>query len=226
MERGDLDQHQAGHPLDECLHIEVDVGRELPRCDRGSADRGQVDLAAGAGDAHALQHQLRLVLRDRPFEGDVPGGEPHEVVARLVLESRFVVGVGLDQAAIEVGDRRAGDVIVEVPLEVRHDRVPEEGAEALDGADTGEDRHDRLANTGVEQMAGLLDIRIVLGEGRQINAQQLGAGVGVACLPGLDGRGSVQGSRRSIGAGGVEAAVAVPTVGHEWFESVVSGQQL
>ena len=54
-----------------------------------------------------------LVVGDGVLEGDVAGGEPHLVVAGLVLEAGLVAGVGLEQAAAEVGDGGAGDVLVE-----------------------------------------------------------------------------------------------------------------
>ncbi len=50
---------------------------------------------------------------DRVLEGDVAGHEPHAVVAGLVPEAGLVAGVGLEQAAAQVGDGRAGDVLVE-----------------------------------------------------------------------------------------------------------------
>ena len=82
---------------------------------------GGVDRAAGAGrgDAHALEHQRRLVLGDRVLEGDVARGEPHLVVAGLVLEAGLVAGVRLVQAAAEVGDGGAADVLVEDLLRSR-----------------------------------------------------------------------------------------------------------
>ena len=55
------------------------------------------------GDAHALEHDARLVLGDRVLERDVAGDEPHEVVAGLVLEAGLVAGVGLEQAAARCG---------------------------------------------------------------------------------------------------------------------------
>ena len=70
---------------------------------------------AGAGrrDAHALEHQGRLVLGDGVLEGDVARREPHLLVAALVLEAGLVAGVRLVEALAQVLHGRAGDVLVE-----------------------------------------------------------------------------------------------------------------
>src|SRR5436309_806457 len=85
--------------------------------------RRRAGLSPAGRDAHALQHALGLVLRDRVLEGDVARREPHLLVAALLLEAGLVPGVGLVQASIEVGHRGAADVLVETALKVGDERV-------------------------------------------------------------------------------------------------------
>ena len=58
-----------------------------------------------------------LVLGHRVLERDVPGCEPHLLVTALVVEAGLVPGVGLVQAAAEVGHGRPPDVLGEARLE-------------------------------------------------------------------------------------------------------------
>ena len=110
------------------------------------AHRGEVDVPP-PGPAMPMRSSIScgLVLGDRVLEGDVAGGEPHLLVAALVLVAGLVAGVGLVQAAVEVGHGRARDVLVEAALQVGDDRVADHAAEALDGADAGQRGDDRLA---------------------------------------------------------------------------------
>jgi len=68
-------------------------------------------------------------------KADVACGEPHQVVSGLVAVAGLVAGVGLDQAVLQMCGRGAGEVVVEVTLEVLDDAVAEEAAEPLDRPD-------------------------------------------------------------------------------------------
>ena len=82
VEGGDLDEQQPDHPADHHLQGEVDVVGEDPLAHRRPAELGQLRGRLGRGvDAHAGEHPGRLVIGDRVLEGDVPGHEPHAVVA-------------------------------------------------------------------------------------------------------------------------------------------------
>ena len=85
------------------------------------------------------QHAGGQVLGERVLEGDVPGHEPHAVVAGQVAEAGLVAGVGLEQAVVDVGDGRARDVLVETARRSRGSgSSPQHAAEALDGPDAGQ----------------------------------------------------------------------------------------
>ncbi len=199
MEGGDLDEEQADHAGDERLELEVDVGGEqAARLGRGP-QLGHLRGLADAGCPCARASMLGLVLGDRVVEGDVAGDEPHLLVAGDVVVAGLVAGVGLEEAAAEVGDGGAGDVVVEAPAEVGHGGVAQHGAEALDRADAGELRDGGLGDAVVEQEPGLGDVGEVLGPGLEPDVELGGAELLEALLvPRLDGRarGAWCGARR------------------------------
>ena len=115
VEGRDLDEQQRDHAVEHRLEVEVDVVGQDPVGHGLGAELGEVRRRAARrrADAHALEHRLGLVLGDRVLERDVAGGEPHLVVAGLVLEAGLVAGVGLEQALADVVGGGAGDAVVE-----------------------------------------------------------------------------------------------------------------
>jgi hypothetical protein len=71
-------------------------------------------------------------------------------VAALVLEAGFVARVRFVEPALQVAHRGAAHVLVEARLEIGEERVADQPAEPLDGADARERRDDRLADTVLE----------------------------------------------------------------------------
>ena len=101
----------------------------------------------------------------------------------------------LEQALVEMGEGGAANVVVEALLEVRDLRVPDHGAEALDGADAREGAHDGLAHSVGDEELGLGHVRVVLGPAIERDVEDVGAeGGAVALLPVLDRRPPVEGA--------------------------------
>jgi hypothetical protein len=160
VERGDLDEQQSRHALDEELERVVDVvGHDAGR--RRRRGRAGADV-----DAHALQHELRLVLGDGRLEREVARGEPHLLVASLVLEAGLVACVRFVEAAVEVHHRGSVDILDEQAAQIGHLAVPDHRSEPLDRADASERRDERLGHAFLEQVRRLRDVRVVLGPRR------------------------------------------------------------
>ena len=147
--------------------------------------------------------------------------EPHLLVAGLVLEAGLVAGVGLEQAAVEVGDRGAVDVLVEEAAQVGHRAVPDHRAEALDRADAGERRDDRLGHAVAIRNFDCSTFGKFSG---QVSSGMSSIGVPncrACCLPRLDRGHAVQRAGRHVGAVVVEPAVAAHAAGDQRLGEVV-----
>ena len=137
--------------------------------------RGGGGRRGGAGtdvDAHALQHELRLVLGHGRLECDVARREPHLLVAALVLEAGLVACVRFVEAAVEVHHRGAVDILDEEAAQIGHLAVPDHRSEPLDRADASERRDERLGHALFEQVRRLRDVRVVLGPRREREVEQ------------------------------------------------------
>jgi hypothetical protein len=227
VERGDLDQEQSDHPTDQGLECGVDVVGEDPH--RLGPPVPRVDPAGGprrAPDAHPVKHSGGLVGGDRVVEGDVPGHEPHAVVAGHIGETRLVTGVRLEEPPVDVGDRRAGDVLLEASPEVGDRQEAEHPAEALDRPDPGQGADGRLRRAVADEEPGLLHVGEVLGPGVERHVEdRRGELLPPLLLPGVDGRPPVPRPGRDVLPLGVEAAVTPHAVGDEGLDDVVVGQQ-
>ena len=170
MEGRDLDEQQADHPAHQDLERGIDVLRQ------GASDlgvgAGRAARAARAGgdgatcprsDAHPVEHPSGLVLGQGVIEGDVPGGEPHEVVPGLVTVPGLVAGMGLEQPAVDVGDGGAGDVLLETGGEIGDGEEPEHAAEALHRADAREGRDRRIGHPVAQEQFRLGHVGKALG---------------------------------------------------------------
>ena len=227
VERRDLDEQQPDHAPDHHLEREVEVGEPAQRFRVAPRLFGRRRLAAGLGDAHALEHRLRHVLGDRLLERDVARREPHLLVAAFVFPTRFVARVRLEQAALQVRDRGAGDRLVEVRLQVVDVHGADHRAEALDGADAGERRDRRLrarpraAGTSTARRSGTP--RATARSARRGSRCRTARGATAATR-----RSRARGARagRHVAPVGVEAAVAAHAARDERLLDVVAGQQL
>jgi hypothetical protein len=135
--------------------------------------------------------------------------------------------VRLEQPVVDVGDGRAGDVLVEAPSGVGHGEVPEHAPESLDRPDPGQGTDGGLGDPLADEELRLLDGGEVLRPGLERDIEDRGRELFHSLLlPCLDGRPAMLGPGRDVRTVLVESAVAAHAIDDQRLDDVVVGQGL
>ncbi len=147
------------------------------------------------------------------------------LVAALVPVPRLVPGMGLEESAGEMGERRSVDGLDEETRKVRDTDVPNHGPKALDDGNDCQGPNQGFADAVSKQEFGLGDVGVLGGHEVARNFDERRAVPGELGLPGRDRRNPGEGAWRTVGAVFVKAAVAADAVRDEGFRDRVVGKE-
>jgi hypothetical protein len=124
------------------------------------------------------------------FQGGIPRGFPHLLVAAFVAVARFVASVCFEKTPLEMVERGSLNGLDDEFAQVWNAYVPNHRAEALDDGNDGQRSHHRLLDSVSQQQFRLGGVRVLGRHQAGGDFQERRAVIRQSGLPGLDGGGA------------------------------------